>query len=115
MERLQRIDALGKRIDSYVQGRRAERDVARDGQEIVRWESHLWHYGQHAGAVVGSARQLQSAQVIMDRDTGRSEGFGFVETQAAIAALNGKDVEGRALTVNEARPKNRGGQPGQFG
>ena len=54
---------------------------------------------------------VQSAQVIMDRDTGRSKGFGFVEmgsdaeAQAAIQALNGKEVEGRALTVNEARPR----------
>ena len=54
---------------------------------------------------------VQSAQVIMDRDTGRSKGFGFVEmksdqeAQAAIAALNGKDMGGRPLTVNEARPK----------
>lgn len=52
-----------------------------------------------------------SAQVITDRDTGRSKGFGFVEmgsdqeAQAAIAALNGKAVDGRALTVNEARPQ----------
>jgi RNA recognition motif-containing protein len=58
---------------------------------------------------------VQSAQVIMDRDTGRSKGFGFVEmgsdaeAQAAIAALNGKEVEGRSLTVNEARPKPEGG------
>jgi RNA recognition motif-containing protein len=58
---------------------------------------------------------VQSAQVIIDRDTGRSKGFGFVEmgsdaeAQAAIAALNGKDVEGRSLTVNEARPKPEGG------
>lgn len=58
---------------------------------------------------------VQSAQVIMDRDTGRSKGFGFVEmgsdaeAQAAIAALNGKEVEGRNLTVNEARPKTEGG------
>jgi RNA recognition motif-containing protein len=58
---------------------------------------------------------VQSAQVIMDRDTGRSKGFGFVEmgsdqeAQAAIAAMNGKEVEGRALTVNEARPKPEGG------
>jgi len=56
-----------------------------------------------------------SAQVIMDRDTGRSKGFGFVEmksdqeAQAAIAALNGHEVEGRALTVNEARPRPEGG------
>ena len=59
---------------------------------------------------------VQSAQVIMDRDTGRSKGFGFVEmtstseAQAAINALNGKEVDGRALTVNEARPReDRGG------
>ncbi len=58
---------------------------------------------------------VQSAQVIMDRDTGRSKGFGFVEmgsdeeAQAAIAAMNGKEIEGRALTVNEARPKESGG------
>jgi RNA recognition motif-containing protein len=65
---------------------------------------------------------VQSAQVIMDRDTGRSKGFGFVEmgsdqeAQAAIAALNGKEVEGRALTVNEARPKeDRGGGRGGYG
>lgn len=62
--------------------------------------------------------QVQSAQVIMDRDTGRSKGFGFVEmgsdqeAQAAIAALNGKEVDGRALTVNEARPKEGGGGGG---
>src|SRR5438874_5150318 len=58
---------------------------------------------------------VQSVQVIMDRDTGRSKGFGFVEmgsdaeAQAAITALNGTEVEGRALTVNEARPKPEGG------
>src|SRR3954451_1146389 len=52
-----------------------------------------------------------SAQVVMDRDTGRSKGFGFVEmssdqeAQAAITAMNGAQVEGRPLTVNEARPK----------
>jgi len=64
---------------------------------------------------------VESAQVIMDRDTGRSKGFGFVEmktdqeAQAAIAGLNGKEVEGRALTVNEARPKTEGGGRGGFG
>ena len=66
---------------------------------------------------------VTSAQVIMDRDTGRSKGFGFVEmgsdseAQAAITALNGKEVEGRALTVNEARPKTEGGggRRGGFG
>src|SRR5262245_35260342 len=58
---------------------------------------------------------VQSAQIIMDRDTGRSKGFGFVEmgtdaeAQAAIAALNGQERDGRSLTVNEARPKTEGG------
>jgi RNA recognition motif-containing protein len=59
---------------------------------------------------------VQSAQVIMDRDTGRSKGFGFVEmgsdqeAHAAIAALSGKEVDGRQLTVNEAKPReDRGG------
>ena len=65
---------------------------------------------------------VQSAQVIMDRDTGRSKGFGFVEmgndneAQAAIQALNGKQVGGRQLTVNEARPReDRGGGGGRGG
>ena len=65
---------------------------------------------------------VQSAQVIMDRDTGRSKGFGFVEmgsdaeAQKAIDALNGKNVDGRNLTVNEARPReDRGGGGGRGG
>ena len=61
--------------------------------------------------------QVSSARIITDRETGRSRGFGFVEMgdktqgEAAINALNGKDLNGRALTVNEARPRedNRGG------
>jgi RNA recognition motif-containing protein len=54
---------------------------------------------------------VQSTQIIMDRDTGRSKGFGFVEmatqeeAQAAISALHGQQINGRALTVNEARPR----------
>ena len=53
---------------------------------------------------------VESAVIIKDRDNGRSKGFGFVEmasadAQKAIAALNGKDVGGRKLTVNQARPK----------
>ncbi|MEO6194039.1 MAG: RNA-binding protein [Thermoanaerobaculia bacterium] len=64
---------------------------------------------------------VDSAQVIMDRDTGRSKGFGFVEmssdqeAQAAISALNGKELDGRNLTVNEARPKEEGGRGGGGG
>ncbi len=64
---------------------------------------------------------VQSAQVIMDRDTGRSKGFGFVEmgsdseAQAAISALNGAEKDGRTLTVNEARPKTEGGGGGGGG
>lgn len=65
---------------------------------------------------------VQSAQVVVDRDTGRSKGFGFVEmetgeaAQAAISALNGQDFSGRSLTVNEARPReDRGGGGGRGG
>lgn len=65
---------------------------------------------------------VQSAQVVVDRDTGRSKGFGFVEmetgeaAQAAISALNGQDFNGRSLTVNEARPREeRGGGRGGYG
>lgn len=65
---------------------------------------------------------VESAQIITDRDTGRSKGFGFVEmssdaeAQAAISAMNGVEQGGRALTVNEAKPKeNRGGGGGGGG
>ena len=65
---------------------------------------------------------VESAQVIIDRDSGRSKGFGFVEmssdqeAQAAIDALNGQEVNGRALTVNEAKPReDRGGGRGRGG
>jgi RNA recognition motif-containing protein len=64
---------------------------------------------------------VESAQVIMDRDTGRSKGFGFVEmktdqeARAASAALNGQDLGGRALTVNEAKPRAEGGRGGSGG
>jgi RNA recognition motif-containing protein len=59
----------------------------------------------------GGFGAVQSAEVISDRETGRSKGFGFVEmgsddeAQAAIAGMNGKEVGGRTLTVNEAKPK----------
>lgn len=60
--------------------------------------------------------QIESARVVMDRDSGRSKGFGFVEmpnreeAMAAIKALNGSELEGRNINVNEARPKPEGGE-----
>jgi RNA recognition motif-containing protein len=74
--------------------------------------------------------KVESAQVVSDRDTGRSKGFGFVEmstdeeAQAVIAGLNQQEHDGRALTVNEARPREershrggggRGGKGGRGG
>ena len=64
---------------------------------------------------------VQSAEVIADRDTGRSKGFGFVqmgsdqEAQAAISALNGQEHDGRQLTVNEAKPREDRPRGGGFG
>jgi cold-inducible RNA-binding protein len=61
---------------------------------------------------------VSSAQVVIDRETGRSRGFGFVEmtndgeATAAVEALNGQDFGGRAIVVNEARPKTEGGGGG---
>ena len=69
--------------------------------------------------------EVSSVSIIMDKMTGRSRGFGFVEMpdqgagQAAISALNLQEVRGRAITVNEAKPKtdggNRGGGRGSYG
>jgi RNA recognition motif-containing protein len=70
-------------------------------------------FGQHGS--------VQSAQVIEDRETGRSKGFGFVEmgsdqdAQAAINALNGFEHNGRPLTVNEAKPREDRGGGGGYG
>ena len=64
---------------------------------------------------------VQSARVITDRDSGRSKGFGFVEmgsdaeAQAAIAGLNTKEHDGRALTVNEAKPREERPSGGGYG
>lgn len=66
--------------------------------------------------------QVESATIIMDKQTGQSKGFGFVEMasktegQAAIEGLNGKELKGRALKVNEARPRTEnGGSRGGYG
>ena len=62
---------------------------------------------------------VASAVVITDRETGRSRGFGFVELEdgadQAIEAVNGQDLQGRPLRVNEAQSKDRGGRPGGGG
>ncbi len=62
--------------------------------------------------------EITRVSVVTDRDTGRARGFGFVEMSnddeaaKAIAALNGKEIDGRALNINEARPKTAGGGGG---
>jgi len=73
-------------------------------------------------AMFGAHGTVQSAQVIMDRETNRSKGFGFVEmgsdqeAQTAIAALNGQQSGGRSLTVNVAKPReDRGPRSGGGG
>ena len=69
----------------------------------------------------GQLGEVASANIITDRDTGRSKGFGFVEmgneeADKAIAQLNGSELDGRTLTVNEARPReDRGGNRGGYG
>jgi RNA recognition motif-containing protein len=69
----------------------------------------------------GQIGEVESANIITDRDTGRSKGFGFVEmgnddADKAIAQLNGTELNGRTITVNEARPReDRGGNRGGYG
>lgn len=65
--------------------------------------------------------QITTVSVVKDKFTGQSRGFGFVEmpnpaeAQAAIAGLNGKEIKGRALNINEARPRTEGGRGGGGG
>lgn len=65
--------------------------------------------------------EVASASLVMDRETGRPRGFGFVEfpnddhARAAMTALSGKNVDGRDLTVNEAKPREAGGGGGRGG
>jgi RNA recognition motif-containing protein len=81
---------------------------------------------QDLNELFGTIGTVESSNIIEDRETGRSRGFGFVEMasqedgQKAIAELNGKEVDGRQLKVNEAKPKTdggggRGGSRGGYG
>ena len=76
---------------------------------------------QDLASLFGEVGNVASAQVVTDRYTGQSRGFGFVEmasedeAQQAIAAINGRDVGGRALVVNESRPREGGGGGGNRG
>ena len=77
---------------------------------------------QDLESIFGEFGTVESANLIADRETGRSRGFGFVEMSnkeegdAAIASMNGKELDGRALTVNEAKPReDRGGSGGRGG
>jgi hypothetical protein len=69
----------------------------------------------------GDGRQVTEVKIMLDRDTGRSRGFAFVEmateqdAQGAIQAMNGADLDGRPLKVNEAQPRQDGGGRGGFG
>jgi len=76
---------------------------------------------QQLEELFGQIGVVESANLVTDRDTGRSRGFAFVEmdsreaADAAIAELNGREIDGRQLTVNEARPReNRGPRGGGF-
>lgn len=76
----------------------------------------------HLREAFGAFGEVTSVNIISDKYTGRSRGFGFVEmpdqsqAQTAIAELNGKDMDGRALNINEARPReDRGGRGGGGG
>jgi RNA recognition motif-containing protein len=91
------------------------------GKEVVMGKK-LYVGNESLEEMFAAFGSVQSAQIVMDRDTGRSKGFGFVEmssdqeAQAAINGLNGKEAGGRSLTVNEARPReDRGGGRGGYG
>ena len=76
---------------------------------------------QDLNDMFGEVGTVESANVVEDRETGRSRGFGFVEmaskadAENAIAQLNGKEVDGRALKVNEAKPREERGGGGRGG
>ena len=93
--------------------------------ETLRRKSRFSNLKRRTAAAFAQAGTVESASVVEDRDTGRSRGFGFVEMaskeegEAAIAQFNGKELNGRNLTVNEASPRedrgNRGGGGGRGG
>ena len=76
---------------------------------------------QDLNELFGAVGTVESSNIIEDRETGRSRGFGFVEMssqaegESAIAELNGKEVDGRQLKVNEAKPQSSGGGGGGRG
>ena len=76
---------------------------------------------QDLSKMFAEAGTVVSAQVITDRETGQARGFGFVEmsspaeAEAAISAINGRNVDGRALVVNESKPREGGGGGGSRG
>ena len=76
---------------------------------------------QDLNELFGAIGPVSSSNIIEDRETGRSRGFGFVEMESqadgerAIAELNGKEIDGRELKVNEAKPQTNGGGRGGFG
>ena len=98
-----------------------------DGRFIVGKRLYIGNLGYDVSSsdlerMLSEHGNVESAEVISDRVTGQSKGFGFVEmtseeeADAAIAALNGQEHDGRALTVNEARPREqRGGGRGGYG
>lgn len=106
---------IGKQVSLFAEGKRVKK-IFVGNFSFSTTDADLRQWFAPFGAV-------DSATVVTDRDTGRSRGFGFVEmpnnneAEAAIAALNGKDSGGRALTVNEARPKTErsGGGGGRGG
>mgnify|MGYP003579647399 CR=1 FL=1 len=74
--------------------------------------------GEDLNQLFSQVGEVSSASIVMDRETGRSRGFGFVEMpnreqgEAAISSLNESEFQGRNITVNEARPKTEGGGGG---
>ena len=90
-------------------------------QEALCRQSHLQRQRVRPRGAVHAVRDRADAQVIVDRDTNRSKGFAFVEmstedeAQAAIQGLNGRDHDGRNLTVNEAKPREARSGGGGYG